>query len=100
MRCLEIFSGAGGLAKGFELAGSDHCALIERDRDACNTLRLNYDKKIIYKMDVREFDFNMLSEADLVAGGSPCQPFSLGGKHKGEKIRGICFRMQSRRSKH
>ena len=35
-------------------------------------------------MDVRDFDYGDIQETvDLVAGGPPCQPFSLGGKHKG-----------------
>jgi DNA (cytosine-5)-methyltransferase 1 len=30
MNSLELFSGAGGLAKGLELAGFNHAALIEK----------------------------------------------------------------------
>ena len=34
--------------------------------------------------DARAFDFHsVLKPIDLVAGGPPCQPFSLGGKHQG-----------------
>ena len=48
MNSIEIFSGAGGLAKGLELAGTNHQAFIEWNADACNTLRMNYDRDIIY----------------------------------------------------
>lgn len=85
MNSIEIFSGAGGLAKGLELAGTKHLAFIEWNADACNTLRKNYDKNIVFQGDVRDFSFanyrNM--NIDIIAGGPPCQPFSLGGKAKG-----------------
>lgn len=83
MNSLELFSGAGGLAKGLELAGINHKGFIEWDKDACQTLRENFDASIIYEGDVRSYDFKKLKDIDIVAGGPPCQPFSLGGKHKG-----------------
>ena len=85
MNSIEIFSGAGGLAKGLELAGTKHQAFIEWNADACNTLRMNYDKDIVFQEDVRDFSFTDYKDAgvDIVAGGPPCQPFSLGGKAKG-----------------
>jgi len=82
MKSLELFSGAGGMAKGLELAGFDHSAFVEFNKDACATLRLNFDPRKVYEGDIREFNFALLRGVDIVAGGPPCQPFSLGGKHK------------------
>lgn len=81
MKTLEIFSGAGGLAKGLELAGFDHSAFVEFNKDACASLRRNFDPAKVFEGDIRDFDFHQLSKVDVVAGGPPCQPFSLGGKH-------------------
>jgi DNA (cytosine-5)-methyltransferase 1 len=83
LSCLELFAGAGGLAKGLEMAKIKHKALIELDYNACLTLANNYNHQLIYNVDVRKFKFEEVGEVDIIAGGPPCQPFSLGGKHKG-----------------
>lgn len=82
MRSLEIFSGAGGLAKGLELAGFEHAAFVEFNKHACLTLSANFESNKVYFGDIKDFDLNSIDNIDLVAGGPPCQPFSLGGKHK------------------
>lgn len=82
MKSLEIFSGAGGLAKGLELAGFQHSAFVEFNKHACASLYENFDAGKVYFGDIKEFDLAALSDVDVVAGGPPCQPFSLGGKHK------------------
>lgn len=82
MRSLELFSGCGGLAKGLELAGFEHCAFVEFNKWACRSLRQNFDPRLVHETDVRNFDFQSLGKIDLVAGGPPCQPFSLGGLAK------------------
>jgi len=83
LNSLELFSGAGGLAKGIEIAGATHTAFVEWNSDACKTLRYNYNPEIVHETDVRQFDFKRFSGVDLIAGGPPCQPFSMGGKAKG-----------------
>ncbi len=80
---IEIFSGAGGLAKGLESSGIRHRAFVEWNKDACKTLRRNFDEASVYEGDVRDFDFLTYSGVDVIAGGPPCQPFSLGGKALG-----------------
>lgn len=81
MKSLEIFSGAGGLAKGLELAGFRHSAFVEFNKHACASLCENFDAEKVFFGDIKDFDLTALSEVDVVAGGPPCQPFSLGGKH-------------------
>jgi DNA (cytosine-5)-methyltransferase 1 len=91
MESIELFTGAGGLALGTHVAGFHHRALIEWDHDACETLRRNAQERAIpgieswkvRETDVRLLSFDIFGPVDLVAGGAPCQPFSLGGKHKG-----------------
>ena len=89
MKALEIFAGAGGLALGTTQAGFEHVAVVERDRNACETIRENNRRRIIdwplHEGDVRQFDFRPFAGTELLAGGPPCQPFSIGGKHKGHQ---------------
>ena len=90
MRSVELFAGAGGLAIGMSKAGFHHAAVIEWDHDACETFRENqrhYEHPVeewpLYEGDVKNFDYGDLRDVMVVSGGPPCQPFSLGGKHRG-----------------
>ena len=82
MHTLELFAGCGGLAKGLELAGFRHAGLLEINHQACESLRANFNPAIVHEMDVTKVDFREFGTVDVVSGGPPCQPFSLGGLAK------------------
>jgi len=87
---LELFAGAGGLALGMTKAGIQHQGVVEWNVDACDTIRRNIELQHSLvdhwptptQGDVREFDFSKHLNVDIVSGGPPCQPFSMGGKHQ------------------
>ena len=82
MKSLELFSGCGGLAKGLEMAGFCHQGFVECNKWACESLRANFNPALVHETDIRSFDFHTIGSVDLIAGGPPCQPFSLGGLAK------------------
>lgn len=87
---IELFTGAGGLALGLEQSGWKHVALVEKNEHACSTIHLNESLGHelakgwrLYADDVRNIRYTEIAkEVNMVAGGPPCQPFSLGGKHR------------------
>ncbi|PSU01362.1 DNA cytosine methyltransferase [Photobacterium iliopiscarium] len=89
MNSIELFAGGGGLALGLANCGFHHKAVVELNKDACRTIRANsvFDfGKSLYEGSVVNFDYLSISdEIDLISGGPPCQPFSLGGKAKGNE---------------
>jgi DNA (cytosine-5)-methyltransferase 1 len=91
MKSIELFAGAGGLALATANAGFHHCGVLEWNPNACATLRRNKQAGLpqlkgakILEGDINDVDFTSFSgKVDLVSGGPPCQPFSIGGKHAG-----------------
>ena len=90
MKSVELFAGAGGLGMGLHKAGIMPVCVIERDSDCCETIRENQKLSVpavrdwkVLERDVRKLDFrDYEGQVDLVSGGPPCQPFSMGGKHR------------------
>lgn len=81
---LELCAGAGGQALGYDQAGFEHVALVEIDKHACATLRLNRPQWHVMQRDLTEFDGTGFKGIDLITGGLPCPPFSVAGKQLGK----------------
>lgn len=93
MKAIELFAGAGGLGLGVSRAGFTPIDVVEWDRWCCDTIRENRSRGSEgvrhwpepREGDVRGFSFTEFEgKVDLVTGGPPCQPFSLGGRHRAQ----------------
>lgn len=79
-KAIDLFSGAGGLSLGLHMAGWDVIHGFEIDPAAIDTYKANFPESSMFSGDVRNVDFAKFKGIDLVAGGPPCQPFSVAGK--------------------
>src|SRR5882672_4521209 len=89
---VNLFAGAGGLAIGLKHAGFHPEFLYEKDPVAQGTLRANRLTAStppdweVHKGDVTKVDWTGFSSpVRLLAGGVPCQPFSLAGNHLAQR---------------
>lgn len=76
---LDLFAGCGGLSLGFESVGYKTIG-FEMDSSAANTYNKNLEGQCI----AQKLDLNFeYPQSDIIIGGPPCQPFSVGGHQKG-----------------
>lgn len=87
---IELFAGGGGMALGMKRAGFSHLALAEWWKPAALVLRHNasestWEQERVIERDVREIlpQLTEMGRPTLIAGGPPCQPFSLAGASAG-----------------
>lgn len=92
LQSAELFAGGGGMALGMREAGFEHQALVEWWAPAAQVLRHNaelcpelWKPDQVLACDVRKVvdELGEPGTVQLVAGGPPCQPFSLAGEHAG-----------------
>ena len=78
---VDIFSGAGGLSLGAEMAGFEVRFAVEHDASAAATYRHNHPNTPVIEEDIRNvqpLDYLGPNEhVTIVFGGPPCQGFSL-----------------------
>ena len=77
---IDIFSGAGGLSLGAEMAGFEICYAVEKDRSAAMTYRYNHPDTLVLENDIHNIDplehIQVGEHVNIVFGGPPCQGFS------------------------
>ena len=83
LSCIDLFSGAGGLTIGLKRAGWGCTLALEVVKDACATYRKSFPNVTLIEDDIKKIDFSPFrGKVSLVAGGPPCQPFSVAGYQK------------------
>jgi DNA (cytosine-5)-methyltransferase 1 len=76
---LDLFAGCGGLSLGFEAAGFKTIG-YEMNPDAAATYNANLKGKCFVEKITLDFEY---PDAQIIIGGPPCQPFSVGGNQNG-----------------
>lgn len=91
MTVVDLFSGAGGFSLGFQRAGFEIAAAVDRDELSGQTFLQNFSQlqpeapPSVFSGDAGDlssFDFDQLDAPDVVIGGPPCQAYSRIGRGK------------------
>ncbi|MFX0076261.1 MAG: DNA cytosine methyltransferase [Candidatus Hermodarchaeota archaeon] len=93
---IDLFSGAGGLSKGFELAEFKVNLAIEYDKNYFESYKFNHPQSItlnedLTKLDCREIDDSFIkgNEVEGIIGGPPCTGFSSVGNRRPDDSRNM-----------
>ncbi|HSR50607.1 MAG TPA: DNA cytosine methyltransferase [Acidobacteriota bacterium] len=89
--CIDLFCGAGGLSEGFKQAGFRVLAANDADADCEATFRASHPETVFIPGPIEELQAETLLDAtgrepgslDCIAGGPPCQAFSVYNHKRG-----------------
>lgn len=82
-KIISLFSGAGGLDKGFEQAGFDIVWANEYDSTIWETFEYNFPNTILDKRSIRNVSSDDIPDCIGIIGGPPCQSWSEAGALRG-----------------
>lgn len=77
--CIDLFSGCGGLSKGFYNTGRiEVVGAIDSEQSACDTFKLNFPDANVICGDINKISVQStgFDGVDIIIGGPPCQGFS------------------------
>lgn len=100
LNVIDLFSGAGGLSRGFLDAGYNIVLGVDFDDMALKTFKENHGSAEAMKIDL--FNHNNINKivdylninnirVDVLVGGPPCQGFSLAGSRKEDDKRNTLY---------
>lgn len=83
MKLISLFSGTGGLDRGFENAGFKIVWANEFDKTIWPTFQKNFPKTKLDTRSIVDIDPSEAPDCDGIIGGPPCQSWSAAGSKKG-----------------
>ncbi len=92
MKIISLFSGAGGLDKGFEKAGFSTIWANEYDPTIWDSFEYNFQHTQLDKRSITKISSDEIPDCEGIIGGPPCQSWSEAGAGRGiEDQRGKLF---------
>ncbi len=100
LKVLDLFSGAGGMALGFEAAGARCIGALEKDASAARTFAqmFAHSQPVVmggplegdaHRLTARQMADRLQEVPDIIVGGPPCQGFSRAGRAKNKSLEGV-----------
>lgn len=105
---VDLFSGCGGLSRGFQDAGFNVVLGIDFDDDALKTFKANHTNSDVMKLDLFNHDnlqhiYDYLDkngiDLDVLVGGPPCQGFSIAGPREENDKRNTLYQAMVKMAK-
>lgn len=84
MKIVSLFAGCGGLDLGLERAGHEIVHASDFDKDCVDTYNYNF-QHAAELIDVHDLKGKDLPKYDLLAGGFPCQGFSIANTYRSKE---------------
>ena len=91
---IDLFCGAGGLSKGFEMAGCTVLAGFDNCEYSIKTFEENHKSATGILTDLSQPipDIKSYNDVQIVVGGPPCQGFSISGKRNPNDARNFFYK--------
>lgn len=79
-RVIDLFCGAGGFSKGFEMAGYTKGIGIDNQKSVRKTFETNHPDYEFILADLYDLHPDFIGKADIIIGSPPCKKFSVASK--------------------